>query len=358
MLSDGLKGNIAYSIDSFVRQTEHLQKELYYLGVNISADEAARISFLGRRKYDRYDHFYPGETFDSRLLKWLMNFKKDERQAAIEIVESIKFISSYEMKQLAITAFETAKQIIMEDYVKPSKSDWFSYLETSSVSLQEELLKTIFVACSDDLNFDFFRRYAMRHYKFKKDNFVEYYKRDDYSLKKDLPEHNKIFLLDQLSASGDTALRKKENSWKGKIPTFERVWKDYLKEDKVFYCPFIQSSVSEDNLKSRLSSYRAENECIQVTISPISWIPVSTCLANGEGTGIDDNKPAAKLCKKYYYLFKEDEHISNAWYGYGYAGLTLILQPNCPNDTLYLLWHNSNGWYPLFPRVSHHTSGA
>jgi hypothetical protein len=54
-MSTGEKSNIS----SFVSQTWHLQNELDFLGVKISVDDVARISFLGRRKYDRYDHFYP-----------------------------------------------------------------------------------------------------------------------------------------------------------------------------------------------------------------------------------------------------------------------------------------------------------
>lgn len=348
-------------MSSFTRQTEHLQKELSYLEVDASYDDVARISFLGRRKYDRYDHFYPGETFDGRLIKWLAeNFDKNERQAAMEIVKTLKFISAYEMKELAIRTFEKARYIIFRDSICTSTTNWYSYIESRNVRLTDELAKSVFVAVADDINFDFFRRYAMRHYSFRKENFVEYYKRDRDSLQ-ELPEHNRIFLLDQLSGSGTTALRKKDGEWQGKIPTFQKIWKNYIKTDTVYYCPYILSSVSEKNLNDRLSSYLRENPGLRIIVDPTCRIPISSCLANEQGTGIDENKPVAKLCKKYYSRFKEDEHIEvggSACYGYGGAGLTLVLQSNCPNDTIYILWHDCNGWYPLFPRVSHHTSGG
>lgn len=359
-----LTGNakvVPYSLESFERQTTHLQKELFYVGVDISYDDAARISFLGRRKYDRYDHFYPGETFDGRLVKWLAeNFSKDERQVAIEIVKTLKFVSTYEMKELATRTFENARYTILKDTMHASTNDWYSHVESRNVRMTEELAKSIFVAAADDINFDFFRRYAMRHYSFKKENFVEYYKRDIDSLE-ELPEHKRIFLLDQLSASGTTALRKQHGEWRGKIPTFERIWGDYIKNDTVYYCPYILSSVSEKNLNERLSSHLEDNSSPRIVISPTCRIPISSCLANEEGTAIDESKPVAKLCKKYYSRFREDQHIEvggSAYYGYGGAGLTLVFQSNCPNDTICILWHDYNGWYPLFPRVSHHTSGA
>jgi hypothetical protein len=346
-----------YTLGSFERQTTHLQKELSYLGVEVSYDETARISFLGRRKYDRYDHFFPGETFDSRLLKWLgNNFDNEDRQDAIEVIKALKFISTYEMKQLAIRTFENSRYCILRDSIVASRNNWYDYIETRNLKMEDELSKSIFVASADDMNFDFFRRYAMRNHLFKKENFVEYYKRDSASLK-ELPPHNRIFLLDQLSASGDTALRKQDGVWKGKIPRFHQIWRDYFENSKIYYCPYILSSTSENNLAERLPKYLQETSGANVTISPTCKIPISSCLANEQGTGIDESKAVAKICSKYYSRFQEDEHTvvgGSVRYGYGGAGLTLVLQSNCPNDSLYLLWHE-NDWYPLFPRVVHHT---
>lgn len=349
------KKAIAYTEASFKRQTRLLKKELSNLGIRISSDESARISFLSRRKYDRYDHFYPGETFDNRLLKWLANFEKKERQMAIEVVKSLKFVSSYEIKELAIRTFENAKYTILNEIGGFSKN-WYSYLESRNVRLEEELAKCIFVACVDDINFSFFRRYAMRRHTFKKDNFVEYYKRDKDSLD-ELPEHNRIFLLDQLSGSGTTIIRQEKGTWEGKIPSFQRIWKDYANDSSIYYCPYILSSVSEKNLTKRLREYRGKNDNLRLSIIPTCRIQISPCLANKQGTDIDENKPVSKLCQKYYHLFEENTHIErggSACYGYGRAGLTLVLQPNCPNNSIYILWHSYNEWYPLFPRVSHH----
>jgi hypothetical protein len=245
-----------------------------YLGVKTSFEEAAHISFLGRRKYDRYDHFFPGETFDSRLLKWLGNFEEADRQVALEVVKTLKFISTSEMKQLAIRTFESARYCIMNESINPSDKNWFEYLETRNLRLETELSKSIFVSCADDIQFDFFRRYAMRNHFFKKDNFVEYYKRDKESLK-ELPLHNRIFLIDQLSASGDTALRKQDDTWKGKIPRFEKIWAEHTEGNKIYYCPYIQSSTSIRNLGQRLSEYLSEASASQVTINPTCTILIS-----------------------------------------------------------------------------------
>lgn len=38
----------------------------------------------------------------------------------------------------------------------------------------------------------------------------------------------------------------------------------------------------------------------------------------------------------------------------GSGGLSLIVGTNCPNNSLFIIWHAFNNWYPLFPRVAHH----
>jgi len=348
---------IPYTVSSFKRQIKLLKEELSDLGVKISDDDAARISFLARRKYDRYDHFFPGETFESRLLKWLgINFEKDERQTAFEIVQGLKFVSAYEMRELSKMAFEKARFGILDVLKDVPTTDWYTYIESRNRKIEEEIMKSVFVAFADDIGFDFFRRYADTHYFFEKENFVEYYKIHKSSLD-ELPKFNRIFLLDQLSASGTTAIRYSEGKWEGKIPTFREIWKDYIEGTPVYYCPYILSSVSEKNLKARLGQYLQENSKMRIFINPTCRISISSCVTNKDGTGIDENKPVSRLCRKYYDRFKPDEHIQkggSACYGYGGAGLTLVLQSNCPNDSIYLLWHSFNDWYPLFPRVSHH----
>jgi len=344
----------AYTPSSFQRQTRLLKNELSKLGISISTDETSRISFLSRRKYDRYDHFSPGESFDARLLKWLSNFDRDERQTALEIVKCLKFVSVYEIKELAIQTFETIKKTILSEQNNPTEY-WYNYLRLRNIELEDGLSKSVFVASVDDANFSFFRRYASRYNCFEKDNFVEYYKRDKESLD-ELPEHNRIFLIDQLAGSGTTALRNENGKWEGKIPRFQEIWEDHIKECSIYYCPYLLSSVAERNLKERLDEYRKEKK-LKIEIVPTCKIPISPCLANKSGTDIDENKPVSKLCRKYYDRFKEDIHIKKAgpaYYGYGRAGLTLILQPNCPNNSIYMLWHDYNDWYPLFPRVTHH----
>lgn len=229
------------------RRTEILKEELKLLGVRISEEDAAMLQFLAQRKYDRYDLFSPGETFLSRLTYWLENFDVQDRQIALEIVSALKFISQYEMKELTVATFENIRSLLRRNIANLPKGNWSVFLDSREQEVDHELSESIFVACADDIYFDHLRRYAMQQVDvFEKDNFVEYYKVDKGS-RVDLPEYKRLFLIDQLSGSGTTAIRKEGSKWKGKLPTFLEIWKDDLKDCSIFYChsfsPLYQKSI-------------------------------------------------------------------------------------------------------------------
>jgi hypothetical protein len=342
------------------RQKNTLREELKLLDVRISEEEAARLLFLAQRKYDRYDLFSPGETFLGRLNDWLANFQAKDRQIAMEIVESLKFISQYEMKELAVATFENIRVCLSKGFYDLPRESWSAFLDSREQKSDSELSKSIFVACSDDILFDYLRRYARQQVDIlEKDNFVEYYKADE-RWRADLPEYKRLFLIDQLSGSGITAIRREGAEWKGKLPRFFEIWRNDIIDCEVYYCPFIQSTVSKEHLRTNLPLWLKEIDWnISLKVMPTCDISVSPCLSSDGGFSIDECLPASKLCKKeeYFSRFVDDRHIKKggpAYYGFGRAGLTLILQPNCPNNTIPLLWHSCNDWFPLFPRVSHH----
>ena len=350
---------LPYTSTSFEIQSDYFKRKLNEIGVNASYEESENITFLSRRKYDRYDHFSPGENFMVRLLSWLKNFKQNERDTAFKIVKNIKFIDEYELRKLTISTFENIKYVIISELDLGKNNTWYSYIEKMNQNIDYELSKTIFIACTDDIRFDFFRRYAMNTHPmaFKKDNFIEYYKLNKKS-QQELPYFDRIVLLDQLAASGTTAIREEEDEWHGKFPRFFKIWDSKINDKSFYYCPYILSNIAEVNINERLSDWKNQSLINNIIkIIPTSKISVSPCISDESGLKVDKKSDVAELCKSYYHYFKEDEHtkkVGGVPYGYGEAGLTLILQSNCPNNSLPIIWHNYNKWHPLFPRVSHH----
>lgn len=333
-----------------------LRTELSSLGVSIKSDEIEQILFAAKRRWNRFDLFCEGETFESRLLKWLLNFREADRKTAMDIVRNIAFISYKELRSLAIFAFKRCSAAISASMVSTPRIPWNAYLDKESETLREAISRSLFIAASDDVLFDFFRRNAQGdNNRLTRDNFVEYYKLDREE-RHDLSPHDRVFILDQLSGSGTSAIRKVNGQWKGKLPTFARLWPEDVATRDVYYVPYLATPIAINNLRNRIQSWSSEGGP-SVTLLPIQILPVSRALDPKNTGQIDPSAPVSRLCEKYYDLFVPDTHIEiggSAVYGYGGAGLTVVLNTNVPNNSIPLIWHSDNDWFPLFPRVKHH----
>ncbi len=360
IISEGenaLIGTAPYTVESFDRQKSLLKDKLIEIGVKASEAELSKITFLSRRKYDRYDHFAQGETFEHRLINWLkINFEAAEFRAALDIVNSIEFVGEYELKDLAMRTFLKSELTILSETPASNTEDWNTFLDDRKRIVEKELQSSLFVALADDIAFDYLRRFAFKRHKFKKDNFIEYYKINEASFI-ELPEFKRVFLVDQLCGSGTTALRKDKEKWSGKIPRFYEIWNRMLKGKRVYYSPYIISSVAEKRMNPDLQAFSSEHPEIITELTPTNVIQISSCLIGDEKNVIDESTPVSRLCQKYLSKVKIDKNMEvggNPTYGFGRAGLTLVFQSNCPNNTIPILWNSDNNWYPLFPRVKHH----
>ena len=133
---------------------------------------------------------------------------------------------------------------------------------------------------------------------FQKDNFVEYYKLDQLSINK-LPAFKRIVLIDQLSASGTTILRKPKQVWTGKFHRFINIWGKRIHDIPILYCPYVLSHVSKTNLNKKIPIWKKEIGVHNVIeILPTSEISISPCLIDSSGTKIDMNSPVAQLCAR------------------------------------------------------------
>lgn len=339
------------------READLLSKELQSIGVQYSRESCVKLLFISRRKFDRFDLFPPGETFQSRLPLWLQNFDLADRQIAMSVVDELVFLSFWELRTLAIRAFDVVCGRLRQQALEVKGTPWTATLDAGDAATEERLARTVFVAASDDVLFDFFRRNAQRSSsRLRRDNFVEYYKFHP-DAQPDENDAEQIVLLDQLSGSGYSFLHFDEGAWGGKLARFLEYWPQHSQKP-VLYVPYIMTEIAKRRVAERLAEWRkVKHDLPAVTVAPVLTIPPSSVVVASDGVSVDPNRPVAELCTRYHVRFVDDQNTLKGkptTHGFGQAGLTLVLSTNVPNNTLPIIWHQFNGWVPLFPRIAHH----
>jgi len=239
-------------------EEEALSLKLEALGISqdvISSLNLKGLIFNAVRRFDRYEMYLPGDTFSRRLINWLSNFSPGERPLAIQLVKNIRYISRNELRALAEFALELASTLTWNSVIRtvPSKGE-----DSLKAIFNNEIKRNVFVAVSDDIGFDYFRREGRRRFpQLEKENFVEYYKMDREDIQEiaaKVGSIKRLFLLDQFCGSGTSALRFEDNEEsKGKLRGFFNRWRPVLSNADVYYVPLIASSFVESVLQERLN---------------------------------------------------------------------------------------------------------
>ena len=336
---------------------------------HISIDQLSKVNldgliFNATRRYDRYEMYPPGDNFNNRLIKWINNFDLADRSKALGLIESLSYISRFELMALAEIVLDFASSISWASVINNYNSI-YSGKKSFYDSFKNEIKRNIFIAITDDIGLDYFRRKGRNRFpQLEKENFVEYYKLDrkdidkiDKKIKVNYNLKKRFLLIDQFTGSGTSALRfKHEGEGKaGKLPTFFERWRPTIAGSKVYYVPLIAFSFVHSVLKERLIKVAGSaTGILDVEISPIQIIPSSKWIFKDDGV-LD--KSVLTLLEKYYNRFQEDNHTikgGGCLFGLGAMGLSLVIGMNCPNNSFSIIWHDSDGWHPLFPRVLHH----
>ena len=174
-----------------------------------------------------------------------------------------------------------------------------------------------------------------------------------------------MILLDDLSASGTSYLVKGEaGDFKGKIGRFYQSVSNPnnaasrlidLQHTEVFVVLYLATDQAHHHLENVLSEMwkPLDIECSIIVIHPLRD---EICMRSGDGSAFDS------LLHAYYDPTIEDEHTrkggTDLKYGFASCGLPLVLSHNTPNNSLYLLWAESEKVRALFPRVSRHIGSA
>lgn len=373
-----------------------LERELGW-DIPTAKDQLTRLRYLTAVKYDNYRNFGVGKRFLESLVLWLRQFKDlEERKIAYDFVMSrLLYISETQMDHLVDLAYPQRILPILENQVVKiqSLSPYQVKKIRASGTFKEIQRKSLFLGMSDGARLDAFRR---KHNLNNEQVSVSYELSGDKwnRMLKDLREwldkngsakkneFENIFLIDDFSGSGNSILRKDGNVFKGKLPRFV---KEYLGTSKkpenlgqccqpggprLFILNYIATQKAIDYLKKTkekfIESFGEDppNFASCEILEPLQLVEDKEKVPQ-PFRRIDED--FEKILEKYYDKRIEDDHtrIGGADVKYGFAGcaIPLVLYHNCPNNSLYLLWAESEktGNYPglkaLFPRIARHLEG-
>jgi hypothetical protein len=371
---------------------EQLLKFVLDWNIPTAKEEINKLRYLTAVKYDNYRNFEVGKRFLESLVLWLRQFKTvDERKIAYDfIIQRLLYISEPQMDHLVNLAYpQRIFPILLEQSTKIlGVSSYQRKKIRTSKAFGEIRRKSLFLGMSDGARMDAFRRkhnlnneqvsvsYELSEDKWKRmyDDLQEWLNADKSNTKGNFEN---IFLIDDFSGSGNSILRKVEDKFKGKLAQFVNKYLGTQKEPGILgrYCNkdgtklFIQTYVAtqkamghlKSNIKEFQSSLEQPNFATCEILEPLQIIEDKEKVPqtdNGIDRDFDD------ILDRYYDDRIEDDHTrtggTDLKRGYAGCSLPLVLCHNCPNNSVYLLWAESEktGTHPglkaLFPRIARH----
>lgn len=336
------------------------------------------LSLMARLKYDGYQDFLAGARFIESLADWVQQFELADREAAYAFVRSaLVYIGPAEMLRLVELFFldHVERRLVHAAAEAHSIAPYRVWANVDAARTFDTLLRrTLFIGLSEGARLDLFRRANAGTISNEQILLATYVDREKWdSLRKDLGEavgdpeakFRTVYLIDDFVASGTTFIRKdkKTGRWKGKLATFRRV------VDEVLATHF------DDDLRIVVHHYVANHRAVEVLRSRQAealeergkeWF------GNVEfsfGTVLPPDLPvdcspvqAARdfipLARKYYDPAIETKHTEEGGtdVALGFAGcaLPVILEHNTPNNSVGLLWAQTDGSPRAEGEPAHH----
>lgn len=365
---------------------ENLAERLLAKVMNWDSSDVARkmpdLLALASYKFDEYQQFSPGMKFVESLALWINQFESDEeRKKAYEFVRSkLVFISAKEMAHLVTVSYpDIIKPILIQNVA--DKINLPEYKVIKIVNSREfDVLRrqSLFLGLSDGAHTDILRRsnpeisneqvYLTYEISEGRAKNMLHKLGEDLKTKigrEPLEEEKRFrmaFLLDDFSGSGLSYLRYEKSKYDGKVARF---YND-INDDKNPMSLLFDSSDIHINVVLYLATTQARKH-LETIIKKMFSSDKSQCtiqivheLKDSVKLNTDTDNELATLLKKYYDEGIEDEHYlkgkhAKPYLGFDECDIPLILNHNCPNNSVPILWFEEFRKYKgLFPRVSRH----
>ena len=343
--------------------------------------EFAWLRLMSRLKYDDYRGFLVGVRFVECLADWLQQFAPEEREIAYNFVRrNLVYIGGTEIQHLIELVYPeiVQRRLLSAVAAHLQMPTYLVWSQPEATTTYERLLrKTLFLGLSDGARMDAFRRantgivsneqvvVALQINQSKWDDLLGKLRQD---LQDPSVRFSFVFLLDDFVASGTTLLREKGGIWDGRLPRF---WNDiqdvitsHFEDDWVLHVHhYIATYRASDSVKER-------HEEIRRAKGPNQWfqkVEFSFGTIFPKDLPIDEQYPSdfIRLAEQYYDPTIQTRHTDlggdSVHLGFGDCALPLILEHNTPNNSVALLWADTEGikghhvMRPLFRRRQRHS---
>lgn len=346
--------------------------------------EFAWLELISRFKYDDYRDYIAGVRFIESLVDWLQQFKAQDRATAYQFVRSsLLFFSATEIQHLVdLVYLETIRPQLLRTVA--TQLDIPSYLVWShpdaKVAYKKMLRQSLFLGLSDGARIDAFRRantglisneqvvLATEIGDQKWDSLLKDLRSD---LTDPMATFASVFLLDDFVGSGKTLIREgpADKSWEGRLAKFwtiieDRVHSHFALDYRVYVHHYVATETASHSIPDRFqAAQRAHRGSawlpnVEFTFGII--LPSSVCVTEQSHPNL------MKLIQLYYDASIETKHTAvgggtDVRLGFGQCALPLILEHNTPNNSVALLWAETDGsqghaMRPLFRRRQRHTN--
>lgn len=358
-------------------------------------EEFAWLKLMARLKYDGYRDFQAGMRFIESLVTWLQQFKSSERETAYAFVRrSLIYIGPSEMQRLVEQFYprfvrDRIVRMVATEHDVPTHRALID--PNGHLAIQRLRRQTLFMGLSDGARIDTIRHSnsgLLGNEQFVQGTQVDSEKWKDLldNLREDLDDSSArfriVYLVDDFAGTGTSFLRFDQNAekWKGKLVRFKasadaanRVLDDdKLFEDHWVLCVHhhVASAYAAKAIQERLTNLADSDDSLEhwarSTYATFGMVLPHELPINMDAGSHDD---FIKLTQTYYDPVIRTKHTdvggeTHLGLGYGRCALPLVLEHNTPNNSVALLWAETDGGMrdgvpapamrPLFRRRQRH----
>jgi hypothetical protein len=361
-------------------------------------DERAREEFrwlrlMARLKYDGYRDFQAGMRFIESLATWLQQFRPEERETAYAFVRStLVYVGPREMQRLVEQFYpRTVRERLIAMVSQERGIPAYRVLADREARAAAERLRrqTLFMGLSDGARIDILRHtnvglisneQLVLATQVDKDKWVDLLD----NLRQDLGDPKARFrlayLIDDFAGTGTSLLRwnEEKRAWKGKLIRFRD---SFVAATSALKDPIFESGW-ELGIHHYIASAAAAQAIVQRQekaageLTGESW---AGSVRASFGTVLPADLPLdaapprydafVRLTQTYYDPKIRTKHtdvggVTHLGLGYGGCALPLVLDHNTPNNSVALLWAETEGgdrdgvvapaMRPLFRRRQRH----